>query len=318
MVEGEVWRDEWIGPAANSVRLRGDDVPPTAFFITDVQGNRESRATLRNEDVGKWLWFRSGVILAILERRGAKLTWYTSDTGGIEMTAGYCVHFGVNQLGLVNAYAHDVAKLSDWQQNVWAGFNVAPDGRVSDELLAAQVRAVPAGTQAPEEGFALALSRLDDAFAKIWGQSLFREHPAKAKILRTVHRFRAGDRAGLLALAKDVARLTADSFDLAALHRARASSAGEPKGTLKALERVLASIAPPELARRVMTALAGIYDMRLGDAHLPSSQLEDAFALVGIDPAGAPIHQAIRLLLSAAASLNEAADIIDGGAPSRP
>jgi hypothetical protein len=61
------------------------------------------------------------------------------------------VHFGMNRLPLINAYAKDVALLPEWQQRIWAGHNVGPEGGVSEELLASQVRAQPARTQAPEE-----------------------------------------------------------------------------------------------------------------------------------------------------------------------
>jgi hypothetical protein len=60
------------------------------------------------------------------------------------------VHFGINSRGLVNVYAKDIALLPDWQQKIWAGYNIGPDGKVSEELLASQAEAQPADTQAPE------------------------------------------------------------------------------------------------------------------------------------------------------------------------
>jgi hypothetical protein len=49
MVEGEVWRDEWVDPAFYSVRIRGDDVPPSAFLSRMLQEleNRAQRSTTR-------------------------------------------------------------------------------------------------------------------------------------------------------------------------------------------------------------------------------------------------------------------------------
>jgi hypothetical protein len=41
---------------------------------------------------------------------------------------------------LVTVYAYDIAKLPLWQQRVWSGFNVTPEGAVSSELLAAQMK----------------------------------------------------------------------------------------------------------------------------------------------------------------------------------
>jgi len=45
-VEGALWRTEWIEPASQSPIVRGDEVPPTVFFITDAEGKRENRETL--------------------------------------------------------------------------------------------------------------------------------------------------------------------------------------------------------------------------------------------------------------------------------
>jgi len=310
MVEGEVWRDEWVEPAANSVRIRGDDVPPTAFFTTDTAGTRESRATLKNEDIGKYLWFRPGVIPAILQRRGSSLSWYTGDTGSIELAAGYPVPFGMNRLGLINVYAFDIARLPDWQQHLWVGFNSAPEGGVSAELLASQMEAKPADTQSPEEGFEIALAELDKAFNDRYGKSLLREHPSTSDITRSIHRFRAVDLAGLLALAKDIARLTADSFDTSALQFVAAPPKGEKWGSLKSLEKVLGSIIPADKARTLMSPLVGIYEMRLGDAHLPSEKIEEAFALVGIERTLPTVVQGAQLLAAAGWSLHRASRIL--------
>jgi hypothetical protein len=317
IIEGEVWRDEWIEPAAASQRVRGDDVNPTAFFLTDAAGTRESRATLRNEDIGKWLWFRPGVVSEILALRDATLAWYSRETGRISMTAGHNVHFGVNSEGLITVYAYDIAKLPDWQQHIWAGFNTAPEGRVSAELLSAQMSARPASTMAVEKRFATALARVNTAFEARWGRPMLVTHPDVAGIMRTVHRFRATDRSGLLALAKDIARLTADSFDVQALHQAAPPTGDGGRGSIKSLERVLATLSDSARARTTMGALAGVYDLRLGDAHLPSSRIEAAFELVGIDTNDRFIHLGEKLLEAASASLDGAADNIEASPPLR-
>jgi hypothetical protein len=124
-------------------------LPPSVFFIVDEEGNKESKETLA--DAGKWLWFKPDVIMALAHRRGGALNWYTKDTGSVSCSPDHGVHFGINRLGLINVYAKDVALLPEWQQQIWAGHNIGPEGGVSEELLASQVRAEPADTQAPEE-----------------------------------------------------------------------------------------------------------------------------------------------------------------------
>src|SRR5260221_13308422 len=114
----------------------------------DAKGTRCSVDNL--EGTGRWLWFRPEVIMAISNRRGGGLLWYTRHTGGVKSSPGSYLHFGVNALGRVNVYAEDIRYLSEWEQQIWAGFNASPEGGVSEELLAAQAEGRPADTHAPE------------------------------------------------------------------------------------------------------------------------------------------------------------------------
>jgi len=66
---------------------------------------------------------------------------------------------------------------------------------------------------------------------------------------------------------------------------------------MKSLERVLATITTPTDARGALTNLAGIYELRGADAHLPSAELEEAFRLAGVNKAASPIEQGLQILL---------------------
>lgn len=309
-VEGELWREEWIEPAPNSERVRGDRPAEEFSFAVGAAGERLPSSALNNEDVGRWLWFRPNVIEALLQYRGSELTWYTRHTGSVRCSPDYDTHFGVNQQGQINVYAYDIAKLPQWQQRLWAGHNIAPDGPVSSELLDSQVRAEPARTQAPEEEFAALLVAVDSACMRRYGCRLFRVHDDRTRVLARVHRFRASESAGLLSLAKDVARLTADSIDIAALRKIVSPPEGTNWGSLKLLEHTLAKTAGADPARNALTALVGIYELRLGDAHLPTSKIHDAYKLVKIDTAASPMDQAIQLLDQAVASLDAAVSML--------
>ena len=298
VVEGEYWRDEWINPGKYSALIRGDDVPGSAFFITDTVGTRESKDTLTKES--RWLWFRAEVISALLEYRGGHLGWYTRDTGSVTCSPGYGVHFGVNSIGLVSVYAKDIGLLPDWQQRVWAGFNVTPEGGVSEELLASQMRARPADTTSPETALVQALARMDEVILARRGKSLFREHPYRNEVLSHIHRFRSTNEKGLFALAKDIARLTADSIDITALQEIAAPPKGERWGSLKSLEKVLATVCTSEDARRALAPLVGTYQLRLADAHLPGCELAEAMKLVGIDGSSLALHQGQTLIANCA------------------
>lgn len=300
-ISGEVWRNVWIEPAAQSPRVRNDHIPSSATFIVDAAGSRRNADALNNEDIGLWLWFDAAIVRDLLALRAGRLEWYTHDTGGLEGEPGYSIHFGINEAGLINVYARDVARLSEWHRRIWAGRNVYPQGRLSTELAMSHIEARVAETIAPEKRIAASLADLDEAARVRWGFPIFRQHGIEGQLLSSLHRFRVTDRNSLLELAKDVARLTADRIDAESLQRFAPVTREMPgTGSLKSLERALARREGPSQARVLMGPLAGLYDMRVGAAHLPSSEIEAAFALVGIDPATPLNVQALHLLTALA------------------
>jgi hypothetical protein len=213
------------------------------------------------------------------------------------------VHFGVNSIGLVNVYAKDIGALPEWQRRIWAGSNVTPEGGVSGELLDSQVKAEPADTQAPEEYLRRGLKFVDDACLDKHGCKAFRDNEQRDQILAKTHRFRSTDAAGLSALAKDVARLTADSIDTAALQRIAPPPKGVKWGSLKTLENVLAITVGEDEARLLMAPLVGAYDLRQSDAHLASSKLDDALTLLAVDRSKSFVEQGRMLLHSCVSAL---------------
>ncbi len=252
---------------------------------------------LKNEDIGRWLWFRSEVFEAAMARRGATFQWYTRDTGGIFPIPGYSIHFGINESRLLTVYAYDIARLPEWQRRFWLGFNVTPEGKVSRELLDSQVRAEPAKTKAPEAFFAAAMENLDTAAEARWGERIFRGHGEVEQLSKTVNRFRAHDQSGLYSLAKDISRLVIDRINVDLLHKVVSPNGGDKLASLKSLERVLASLCgDADQARSALTSLVGVYELRLADAHLPSSKIGDAMRLVPVDEESHPMDQGFQLI----------------------
>lgn len=293
-VWGEVWKKDWIGPADSSPIVRGDDVPSTVAFVIDAEGKTATRAELG--DSGRWLWFKPTVVNSLINRRGGDLKWFTRDTGLVECSPNHGVHFGLNNAGLVTAYAKDVALLPEWQQRIWAAHNVGPEGGVSEELQASQIRARPASTQAPEKFLERGLARLQQAGETRLGVHIFRQHDFVAKLIPTIHRFRAIDRAGLLALAKDLARIIADDVDQKALQSIVAPARGERWGSLKSLQKVLATKIGDQEARSVFGPLFGIYELRGADAHLPGDDVTESLRLAGVNEESPLVFQGFQLL----------------------
>lgn len=306
-IQGQLWRNEWIDKGDLSPRIKRDETPPVAFFTTDSNGKSESKETLL--DGGRWLWFKPEVILALANRRGGGLSWYSSETAEVCL-CNRKIHFGINDIGLINVYAKDIAYLPDWQQKIWAGYNLIPDGGLSLELQMSQVNARPATTQSPEEFLRIGILKLNDVFKQKFGVPLFKEHESFQDVLENTTRFRSLNEAGLLALAKDLARLTVDSIDVTFLHKnIELDKNARPPGSIKSLEKFLSKGIEAAKARSILTPLAGIYELRLGDAHLPGEgKIDQGKAMLNIEETLPHIHQGRELIRNV---VNALSDLID-------
>ncbi|MCX3310404.1 hypothetical protein ORN12_15585 [Pantoea vagans] len=297
-VEGEFWRDEWIEHQGISTRVRGDLDRNLPQFIVETDGTRLASAELDNEDIGRWLWFRSSVVNEFLDLRGFSLRWHTAETGSIVSTSGYPIHFGINSSDLITIYAYDIARLPAWEQHIWAAQNVVPDGKVSSELLDAQVKAQPASTYAVEEIFFEVIDMLEGVFRKAFGVPLFTHDINRSEAMKHISRFASKDQASLLRLAKEMVRIFSDRLDVRELRKLSTHLNKDRLGSNKLLEDVLAQKVGPEKARKVFGPIAGAYDMRVGDAHPTGSKIGDALKLAGIDESSSFLRQGEQLISS--------------------
>jgi len=295
-IEGEFWRDEWIEHQGKSTRVRRDEDQNLPYFIVDTDGSRKFSAELNNEDIGRWLWFRPSVVNEVLSHRGFSLKWYTAETGAIKSTSGYSTHFGINASELITVYAYDIARLPAWEQFLWAASNVAPEGKVSAELLASQVKAQPADTNAVEEMLFRYMRLLEANFRKTFGFPLFLHDIDDATSMQHVSRFSSKDQASLLRLAKELVRSFSDRLDVRSLRTLSNHPDKEKLGSNKLLQNILAQKAGEARAREVFAAIAGAYDMRLGDAHPTGSKIGEALKLAGIDTAASYLRQGEQLI----------------------
>lgn len=295
-VEGEFWRDEWIEHQGQSKRVRGDADTNLPQFIVETDGTRMASAELNNEDIGRWLWFRLSIVNELLGLRGFSLRWYTAETGGIQSTSGYSVHFGINPSDLITVYAYDIARLPAWEQHIWAAQNVAPDGKVSSELLASQVKAQPASTHAVEELLFKVMAMLGDGFRQEFNVSLYSHDIERSEFMKHISRFASKDQASLLRLAKELVRVFTDRLNVRELRKLSTNSNKENLRSNKLLEDVLAQKIGADKARRVFGPIVGAYDMRLGDAHPTSSKIGDALKLAGIDGSMSFLRQGEQLI----------------------
>jgi hypothetical protein len=174
---------------------------------------------------------------------------------------------------------------------------------VAEELMAAQAAGEPADTHAPEAFLAKGIEVLNGiALAKL-GCRMFREHEQCRSLLARTHRFRAFNQAGLFSLAKDVARLTADSIDAGALQKTAPPPQGENWGSPRTLESLVAKYSDASTAHSILGPLYGAYNLRHADAHLPGEDLTEAYGLLGIERSMPFVIQGFQLLDSCVAAL---------------
>ena len=280
-IMSELWKYDWINPAKSSPIILGDEHPIDIYYITDEEGTKESGNSLTKG--GKWLWFKPELISNLLSIRGSFLNWYTRDTGSVSCAPNGGIHFGVNDLGLITVYAKDVGYLPEWQQQIWAGYNIAPEGGISKELHAAQVKAEPASTFAPEAFIERAINEINEEAKKQLNIRFFRGHHSIGEIIKSVNRFRAIDEKGLFSLAKDIARIIVDDIDIESIQKIAVPPKNTKWGSLKTIENLLAIKIHSEDARKILSPIVGIYELRHGDAHLPSSDIENSFSLIQIN-----------------------------------
>lgn len=295
-VEGEFWRDEWIDHQGRSARVRVDADQNLPQFIVETDGSRMASVDLNDEDIGRWLWFRSSVVSDLLGHRGFSLEWYTAETGGIRSTSGYVTHFGINFSDLITVYANHVARLAAWEQHIWAAHNVVPDGKVSNELLSAQVSARPASTDAVEYLLFKCMRMLETGFRQQFRISLFTHEIDDAAVMQQVSRFASKDQTSLLRLAKELVRIFSDRLNVRELRKLSTHPEKDKLGSNKLLQDVLAQKVGVDKARDIIGPVAGAYDMRVGDAHPTGSNIGDAMKLAGIDESSSFIKQGEQLI----------------------
>ncbi|WP_310619002.1 hypothetical protein [Flexibacterium corallicola] len=295
-VEGGYWRDEWIEHQEQSTRVRGDADKSLPQFITETDGTRMASSELDNDESGRWLWFRSSVVNELLSLRGFSLRWCTLETGVICSTSSYETHFGINQSDLITVYAADIARLASWEQHIWAAHNVVPDGKVSLELLDAQVKIQPASTEAVEVLFFEGMEQLEMEFDQVFNISLFSRDVDKVVSLRHISRFESKDQASLLRLAKELVRVFSERLNVSELRKISTHSDKNKFGSNKLLQDILAQNVGADIARSVFGPIVGAYDMRVGDAHPTSSKIGEALKLAGVDEGRSYMRQGEQLI----------------------
>jgi hypothetical protein len=286
LLNGRIWTREWIHPGEKSPRIRRDEVESRVPFQVDNQAQK----TMAGSDLEKyrgWLWFKPSVFTALLAGEKGTLEWFTLDTGEAGSAPHVTVRFGVNNIGLINVLGRDMAQLPEWAQKIWAAHNVSPEGGLSPELHMAQNLANPADTTPPEPILFKNLSIAHRRSLAAYGQSLFQRVPSSQEFYRRIHRFHCNSFDQVCALCKELHRTVSEPIDMGLLNSkidpANAEKAN--KENLRQIKRLalwLDSLG--EDGRKITRPLAGVADLRQGDAHTKSSELKKSLELFDIPP----------------------------------
>lgn len=296
-VVSELRRFEWMTPGKTSVVV-GDDDEESLSFYADADGGMKTGDEL--EYPPQWLWFRNDVINRVLQYRGSNYKWYSADTGSIDINTDWRLHFGINKSGLVNVLAKDIVQLPLWQQELWKGYNVPPEGGVSEELLMSQMKCEPATSQSVEDLFFLLLKNVYDGFLDLTGKVLLRGLPPVDEMRRKVHRFIVQQDDDIFKLAKEIIKITAESFDIAVL-RSLITLDDEKKKyrSIKLFQEFLGTFVRPELAYKIMTPLVHLNELRCADAHKKSSEIIEALVELGVNEDMCPLQKGVQVILKA-------------------
>jgi hypothetical protein len=285
-LSGRIWIKHWILPAQKSPRIRRDEIESRIHF----QVENQQQATLAGKalsDYRGWLWFKPSVIRRILTARTSEIKWYTAQTGEVGPAPHATLHFGVNSIGLINILGYKMAELPEWAQKYWVSGNVSPEGGLSKELHMSQNLARPANTWAPEAMLWNNLEILQGRTEATYGKPLLQHLPSKEEFLHRVHRFYCDSFSDVCALCKELNRLVVEPVDLAMLNKKidPANAAKQKEQKLRQIKRLAIWLDAVGIdGRKTTAALAGVYDLRIGDAHITSASTRDALKVLKIPP----------------------------------
>ena len=310
LVESEMVLVETVLPAVNSIVVRRDKLEPTAAFIVDNSGSRQTATDLVKPEYG-WVWFSPAVVPMVLSHRHSGLRWLSRDTAMLSLNADVRLHIGVNRKQLVNVFGKDVGELPAWWQERFVSHNVPPDGGVCPELTAAQRESRGTSTVAPEVMLKEAVDKIDELFEERFGRQLFVEHQAEAEMWRGLHRFASLNDEAFFELAKNAYRLVIERLDGKALKSVTPEADKEDR-EIKRLEALVTQSGGD--GRSATTVLVGLNELRQHDSHLPSrSGLAEAYEMAGVDATKAPVSRAETLLGNIGNCLETVANAIKNG-----
>jgi len=186
----------------------------------------------------------------------------------------------MNDLGLINIFAQDICFLSEHHKKIWAAFNVSPEGKVCKELLMSQVNAEPARTFAPEFLLFKVTEILDTEFKAKFGKNLFEYHIFQDNINLKIQRFCVLNLEDLFKLAQLITKYVIERINIDNIDSILTKDYSG-LGSIKKIEKLLSQFSID--GYNLTSVLVGVYELRLAESHLSSSDLDDSIKIAGLN-----------------------------------
>ena len=132
---------------------------------------------------------------------------------------------------------------------------------------------------------------------------------------KKIMRFNSQDTASLLRLAKDLVRYFSDRLNVKELRTVSTHPDKDKLGSNKLLQDIVSQKIGNEKAKEVMGVIFGVYDMRLGDAHPTSSQIQESLKLAKIDSSLSYLKQGEQLISNYGQAILQIGKLLFGEKP---
>ena len=281
---GTLWRTLWIGPL-DSPRYSSSPWPyfgrtsdatgAQATFIFNADGQRKA---LTDPECPAYLFFHRAVLERYLSDSTLRVHFHMR-TWGAASGPGHTgsVDVGINEQGLVTAFAPDLKDLPVPLQQHWASFSRLPSGEVCREMFETRMQLRPPDSPSLVDLVRSSLNALDAVFGSRWATTLYTttDPPGSAGHLTTGPITESEGE--FLQLCKVLFRWMVEGMSISSLRTAVGEGRFEPEWRQI---RLLTALLPS--GSELPEALRGLNDLRIADAHVSTPDMGSAFRRIGL------------------------------------
>lgn len=282
----------------------------SAMFIVDTEG---TRARIAEHGGPLYLYFRPEVLRKYLNTPGYDVYFHMRTWGVATSTTGDSVDVGINDAGLLTAFAPDLRKLGDVDQTYWASFSVLPSGGACQEMWQTRMMLAPPHSPNAIELIHEARQSLHDAFLAQFEVALYLQPKGEVHSASHISVGPVGsDNREFLDLAKVLYSSVMENMLIRNLRAAIENSREiDPKWRqIKLLTEVLvAQGLSADAAATLLRPIDALNRLRITEAHLTEEKYDSVFRDLGIGSVPATPRRKWNACLGAVvASLHRIAD----------